>query len=169
MVEVWINAYHQKTLRNISKLYRSLKLLYDTRFQKKNGIMCVAQQTSTTSHSWRELNWKNLICFFITPKIQGKELLRQQTCWRQCGHTVANHTHISWSCWKLSRVILGKSQCSIEWCVRVCSQEMFNSMPGKYNWWKKMAWYGPTQTRSVVRCSTKNIHDGKNDLFSQCV
>ena len=39
--------------------------------------------------------------FFITPNIKGKQLLRQQTCWRKCGHTDANHSHIFWSCPKI--------------------------------------------------------------------
>lgn len=46
------------------------------------------------SHSWREFNWKTLYRFFITLNIKGKQLLRQQTCWRKCGHTDANHSHI---------------------------------------------------------------------------
>lgn len=45
--------------------------------------------------------WKNLIRFFITPKLKSKQLQRQQICSRECGETDVDHSHIFWKCPKL--------------------------------------------------------------------
>ena len=63
--------------------------------------ICKTQCTSTSSRIWREFNWKNMVRFFITPKIKGEAVFIQQPCWRACGHMDADHTHIFWSCQKL--------------------------------------------------------------------
>ena len=33
-----------------------------------------AHHSSINSRTWREFSWKNLISFFITPKVKSKEL-----------------------------------------------------------------------------------------------
>ena len=63
--------------------------------------MCETQHTSTSSHQLRVFNWKNLVRFFITPKISSKASSTPQPCWRLCGCLEAHHTHIFWSCEKL--------------------------------------------------------------------
>src|SRR4029434_7568852 len=60
--------------------------------------MCAIQHTSTRSHQWRVFNWKNLIRFFITTKIQSKKSTSHQPCWSQCGSLNAHHSNIFWSC-----------------------------------------------------------------------
>ena len=63
--------------------------------------MCETQHTSTSSQQLRVFNWKNLVRFFITPKISSKASSTPQPCWRQCGCLEAHHMHIFWSCEKL--------------------------------------------------------------------
>ena len=63
--------------------------------------MCETQHTSTSSQQLRVFNWKNLVRFFITPKISSKASSTPQPCWRLCGCLEAHHTHIFWSCEKL--------------------------------------------------------------------
>lgn len=60
------------------------------------------QQTSTSSWMWRLHRWKNTIRYFITPKITGKHTLLIQPCWRKCGDINVHHSHIFWSCPKVS-------------------------------------------------------------------
>lgn len=62
--------------------------------------MCETAISTSSSAYWREFSWKNLVRFFITPKQQTRG---NSSCWRSCGETVANHTHIFWSCRKLSK------------------------------------------------------------------
>lgn len=109
-----IGAYQQRTLKIISKLYNSMMscqnastLYVKEKWEQEMSIaisdqewfrICELAQSSTTSLKWREFNWKNLIRFFITPRIKSKQLLSQQLCWRQCGMINANHTHIFWDC-----------------------------------------------------------------------
>ena len=65
--------------------------------------MCETQFSSTNSKMWREFCWKNLVRFFITPKIKSRQLKIDQSCWRQCGHKGAGHAHIFWSCPKIEK------------------------------------------------------------------
>ena len=55
--------------------------------------------TSSSGH-WREFSWKNMIRFFITPKI--KQLQKGQPsygrCWRESGNSQADHFHVFWDC-----------------------------------------------------------------------
>ncbi len=60
--------------------------------------MLSAQHSSTSSRKWRIFAWKNLIRFFITPHIENKLSQSQGQCWRRCGHSNADHSHIFWSC-----------------------------------------------------------------------
>lgn len=50
------------------------------------------------SRSWRKHCWKNIIRFFITPKITSKYGSGVHQCWRQCGEFQANHSHVFWLC-----------------------------------------------------------------------
>lgn len=56
------------------------------------------QSRTTNSRSWREFCWRNIIRYFVTPKL--KFILRgsqeQDKCWRQCGKSMADHLHIFW-------------------------------------------------------------------------
>jgi hypothetical protein len=56
------------------------------------------QLNSTNSITWREFCWKNVIHFFITPKLKSKQTDSQHPCCRECGLSRADHTHIFWSC-----------------------------------------------------------------------
>ena len=58
-------------------------------------------QSTTSSHAWRLFCWKNLIRFFITPKFQNKYLSVPQPCWRKCGATNLDHSHVFWLCPKI--------------------------------------------------------------------
>lgn len=117
VVEVFQRAYEGKKCRVISVLYRSLmscrkssSLYIKEKWEEelKEHIteeewftICETQCTSTSSRIWREFNWKNVVRFFITPKIRKRVVSLQQPCWRACGHMDADHTHIFWSCQKL--------------------------------------------------------------------
>ena len=65
--------------------------------------MWKTHQTSTSSQSLREFSWKNLIRFFIMPKIKNKYLKTNYMCWRECGDLEAGHAHIFWKCNKIAR------------------------------------------------------------------
>lgn len=54
------------------------------------------QSSSTNSRTWRDFCWKNLICFFISPKQKSKQT--QLCCWRGCGEIVVDHAHVFCSC-----------------------------------------------------------------------
>lgn len=117
VIEVLTGAYKQTPLRIVSKLYRGLlkkqgrnteyikiKWEKEFNFELSEGdwqSMFKTQQTSTSSKRWREFGWKNLVRFFITPRIKSKQLGQQQYCWRQCGQLDASHAHIFWSCLKI--------------------------------------------------------------------
>lgn len=112
-----IAAYRQMPSKVVSNLYRGLQrrngantLHVKSKWEREMGVtlsesewqsMCRAQHTSTNSKRWREFGWKNIIRFFITPHIKHRQLGIQQLCWRQCGHLVANHSHIFWFCEKI--------------------------------------------------------------------
>ncbi len=55
--------------------------------------------TSSSGH-WREFSWKNMIRFFITPKIKQHQKGHPSygRCWRECGNAQADHFHIFWDC-----------------------------------------------------------------------
>uniref|UniRef100_A0A3Q3KCI8 Reverse transcriptase zinc-binding domain-containing protein n=1 Tax=Monopterus albus TaxID=43700 RepID=A0A3Q3KCI8_MONAL len=60
------------------------------------------QQSTTSSHVWREHCWKNVIQFFINPKITSKYMSRVQPCWRKCRDVNVNHLHVFWLCPKIA-------------------------------------------------------------------
>ena len=58
------------------------------------------QWSTSSSTSWREHCWRNIIRYFRTP-YQERYKGAHMPCWRQCSSTVANHFHIFWECPKL--------------------------------------------------------------------
>ena len=59
------------------------------------------QWSTSSSMSWREHCWKNIIRYFRTP-YQERYKGAHMPCWSQCGPTVANHFHIFWECPKVN-------------------------------------------------------------------
>lgn len=117
VIGVIIKSYKQKGSRPISAFYQALtesrreSTLYikakweaelEIKIQEEWYYMCETQCTSTNSLIWREFCWKNLTRYFITPKMKPKQLATQQVCWRLCGCVEADHTHIFWSCAKMT-------------------------------------------------------------------
>lgn len=117
IIEIFHKAYEGKKLRVISALYQGLMAGRNTSTmyikekweEELNDIseeewfkICKMQCTATCSRVWREFNWKNMIRFFITPKIRTRMVSNPQPCWRLCGQTDVGHTHIFWSCQKLT-------------------------------------------------------------------
>lgn len=117
IIQVFIQAYKSGTKRTVSKLYKGLVSArtnsteyIKTNWEKELDInitveewvnMCKTQFSSTNSRMWREFCWKNLVRFFITPKIKSRQLKTDQPCWRQCGHKGVGHAHMFWLCPKL--------------------------------------------------------------------
>lgn len=116
VTQMFIKAYNSGPTRQIiGALYLSILLM------KNNSTDCIKQKwereldieisseewtliihtqmTTTNSQSWRDFCWKNCVRFFITPKIKSKQTGLLNQCWRQCGHLMADHTHIFWSFW----------------------------------------------------------------------
>lgn len=65
--------------------------------------ICETQATTANSRSLREFGWKNVVRFFITPKIAALQSGAQSrgSCWRKCGTSMANHFHVFWACPKI--------------------------------------------------------------------
>lgn len=65
--------------------------------------ICETQATTANSRSLREFGWKNVVRFFIAPKITALQTGTHSrgTCWRQCGTSMANHFHVFWACPKI--------------------------------------------------------------------
>lgn len=97
----------------VSKLYNGLlqlkannTLYIKEKWEKEGNLVlnveewsriCRAQWAMTSSTSWREFSWKNLVRFFITP-LQKRHLGQGTACWRLCGSNEAHHFHIFWDC-----------------------------------------------------------------------
>ena len=64
--------------------------------------ICETQCTATSSRMWREFCWKNIVRYFVTPKVKAKMQARQQPCWRLCGVMDVDHEHIFWNCPKVN-------------------------------------------------------------------
>lgn len=59
--------------------------------------ICKTHVTTSCSGQWGEFVWKNLIRFFITPKIKHLQS-GKPGCghyWRRCENSLANHQHKS--------------------------------------------------------------------------
>jgi hypothetical protein len=117
LIKIMVQAYKNKKCREISTLYQGLMtskktstLYVKEKWEKGFGEqiteedwynICKTQCTATSSRIWREFCWKNIIRFFITPKIRGHFTAEKQPCWRLCGHMDADHEHIFWNCPKI--------------------------------------------------------------------
>lgn len=130
IIQIMIKAYKGSNIRMISALYKALisadKHTTQNIKAKWEKEFCITIQntdwmnmwkfhyTTTSSRMWREFAWKNLIRFFITPKIKSKQLKTHQSCWRRCGEIDVDHSHIFWKCpklsefWKFINTVLGK-------------------------------------------------------------
>lgn len=117
LIDIMMEAYKSKINRKlIARFYRCLQS-YDknstfyikTKWEKEAKItiseddwmkIWKTQMNTTNSGLWREFMWKNVIRFFITPKIKRRQTARPREgrCWRKCGETLANHFHIFWEC-----------------------------------------------------------------------
>ena len=115
VTQMFIKAYNsESTRRIIGNLYSSILLIknYSTDYIKQKWereldaaisqeewtTIIHTQMSTTNSQCWRNFCWKNLVRFFITPKIKSKQTGHQTQCWRLCGQLMADHTHIFWSC-----------------------------------------------------------------------
>lgn len=61
-------------------------------------IIIGTQITTTNSQKWRDFSWKNIVRYFITPKLKSRQTGQLPECWRECGHCPADHTHVFWGC-----------------------------------------------------------------------
>lgn len=86
--------------------------------EKESGIqlteedwleICESQATTANSRSLREFNWKNLVHFFIKPKLTALQTgwRHEGRCWRQCGTSLANHFHTFSACPKIVPYLQG--------------------------------------------------------------
>ncbi len=70
-------------------------------FLKKNGVVVAHEVTNSTS--WREYEWKVISRFFKTLSTAKAGTTPTSECWRKCGEQTGNHTHIFWTCPKLTQ------------------------------------------------------------------
>ena len=114
VIQIIIKAYQESNIRIISAMYRGLNTnnkhstkYIKTKWEKELNVqisdedwhdMRRAHHSSTSSRTWREFSWKNLIRFFITPKVKSKQLNKSQKCWRECGSYNVDHAHVFWNC-----------------------------------------------------------------------
>lgn len=112
-------TYNAKKFRIISTIYghimeaRGNTTMYvKLKWQRELGVnisddewsyIWKTQQSTTSSRVWRLHCWKNLIRFFITPKIRNKHTSLPQPCWRSCGDVNTNHSHVFWLCPKIAK------------------------------------------------------------------
>ena len=64
--------------------------------------MCKNQRRTTNSRMWKEFCWKNLVRFYITPKLKRRLSPVPQPCWRLCGEYDVDHVHVFWKCGKMT-------------------------------------------------------------------
>lgn len=118
VIQIIKKAYKESNTRIISAIYRGLNShdknstnYIKGKWEKEFNMeitddewlnMWKIHQTSTSSRIWREFSWKNLVRFFITPKMKSKQLNRQQKCWRDCGEFDVDHSHVFWKCHKIT-------------------------------------------------------------------
>ena len=106
IIGIFRRAFKDAPYRKVfSKLYFDLQdlkkyhnLHMKTRWEAEGGFkitleewerICTQQSLTTSSPSWREFSWKNVTLFFCTPA-QKSKYSNQTTCWRSCGHALAN-------------------------------------------------------------------------------
>ena len=117
LISVFIDAYNAKDTKHlISQIYKRLQnsknhstIQVKQKWEAESGLeiseddwksVWAGQAKTTNSRAWREFCWKNIITFFVTPKLKFKQqgFQGQDKCWRQCGQTMADHFHIFWAC-----------------------------------------------------------------------
>ena len=119
IIQLIIQTYNSSTKSIISKLYQGIangrgtstsyikerweKELHDTITSQQWENICENVFSTTCSAYWREFSWKNLVRYFITPKLKMHITSSNHPCWRDCGVIGANHYHIFWDCLKLKR------------------------------------------------------------------
>lgn len=66
--------------------------------------ICKTAMNTSSSGTWREFIWKNIVRFFISPYVKSKQCKDpdKAVCWRNCGDIKANHFHVFWSCTKIT-------------------------------------------------------------------
>lgn len=120
MISIFHEAYEKNNNKKLgSQIYGSMQtsknhstLSIKQKWEKESGTqisdetwmeICETQATTANSRSLREFGWKNVVRFFITPKITALQTGSQSLglCWRQCGTAMANHFHIFWACPKI--------------------------------------------------------------------
>uniref|UniRef100_A0A3Q3ASL9 Reverse transcriptase domain-containing protein n=1 Tax=Kryptolebias marmoratus TaxID=37003 RepID=A0A3Q3ASL9_KRYMA len=116
VIEIVIKSFSGTKIKIISTLYQKLMMnKHSTKYVKEKweselnmtitdedwSDMWKTHQTSTNSRIWREFTWKNLIRFFITPKVKNRYKNTNTGCWRNCGSMNADHSHIFWNCPKI--------------------------------------------------------------------
>jgi hypothetical protein len=61
--------------------------------------ICTQAHKVTNANLWKEFQWKINNRFFRTPQLLAKMNLNQPSQrWRECGETMATHSHIFWQC-----------------------------------------------------------------------
>lgn len=94
LVEVIIDSYTKNNPRIISSLYRAMmenrkntSSYIKQKWERELGeeipdeewyFACKTQHTITYSQRWKEFAWKNLVRYFITPRIKSKQLSTPQ-------------------------------------------------------------------------------------------
>lgn len=120
MISIFHDAYQKKDNKKlISRIYESIQasknhstLSIKQKWERESEIqiseeiwmeICETQATTANSRSLREFGWKNVVRFFITPKITALQtgIQSRGLCWRQCGTSMANHFHVFWACPKI--------------------------------------------------------------------
>ncbi len=117
ILKIFVSIYKSGSGKKlISRLYKSFQdspksntLHIKCRWEREEDLVISEEEwedirklqwKTTTSHSWREFGWKNIMRFFITPA-QKRHQGSGTSCWRMCGSDLANHYHLFWDCPKL--------------------------------------------------------------------
>lgn len=118
VIKILIKAYKESKIKIISELHKNIiRNRHSTKYIKEKWEselninssdedwqnMVKMHYTSTSSRNWREFSWKNLVRFFITPKVNSKQLSKNIPCWRDCGELNAGHAHVFWKCDKITQ------------------------------------------------------------------
>lgn len=110
ITEMFIKAYNSKLHKkiigelywNIIKLRNYSTFYIKEKWERELGVEITpndwesiidTQITTTNSQMWRDFSWKNIVRYFITPKIKSRQTGQPAVCWRECGHCPADHTH----------------------------------------------------------------------------
>lgn len=116
-----LKMYKGKTNRKlISRIYSALRMdrglssMYiKSKWEKEANMqlteddwlnICRTSCTTSSSDLWGEFTQKNVVRYFITPKMRSFQSnnLEHGQCGRGCGNTSAGHFHIFWKCFNIS-------------------------------------------------------------------